>query len=80
MVTKPAREPSAAGGSNASASTGSTPANDTPPANALPAAVIAQAESAIYGQFDNEDEDMPRAERSASRATVPVRRKAPKLK
>lgn len=45
-------------------------------ANALPAAIIAQAESAIYGQF--EADDMPPVERRASRAKI--RQNAPKLK
>lgn len=45
-------------------------------ANALPAALIAQAESAIFGQFENED--MPPVEWRASRATI--RQNAPKLK
>jgi hypothetical protein len=47
-------------------------------ANALPPALIAQAESAIYGQF--EDDDMPPAERRTSRATVRQSAPKPKLK
>lgn len=46
-------------------------------ANALQAALISQAESAIYGQFENED-NMPPVERRASRATI--RQNAPKMK
>lgn len=85
MVTKSSQDAGneAAGNSNAPAVTAqATAIDDTPAAqpdvaaNPLPAAIIAQAESAIYGQF--EAEDMPPAERRASRAAI--RENAPKLK
>jgi hypothetical protein len=85
MVTKSSQDAGneAAGGSNAPGVTANATAVDATPAaqpdaaaNALPAAIIAQAESAIYGQF--EVEDMPPVERRASRAAI--RENAPKLK
>ena len=84
MVTKPSED---ASHEDAESSTSAVPAqaassNDTPAsqadpdANTLPAALIAQAESAIYGQF--EPDDMPPVERRASRATI--RANAPKIR
>ena len=58
------------------ASTDQPAAQPYPAAYALPAAIIAQAESAIYSHF--EPDDMPPVERRASRATI--RANAPKLK
>jgi hypothetical protein len=83
MATKPSQDTSnEAAGSSAAAATvqaasvdGTPAAQPDPAANALPAALIAQAESAIYGQF--EADDMPPAERRASRAHI--RQNAPKL-
>ncbi len=56
---------------------GDVPAAETDPAaNALPAALIAQAESAIFGQFD--PDDMSPVELRASRAAA--HQNAPKLR
>ncbi|KAG0651425.1 UDP-glucose:sterol glucosyltransferase 80B1 [Hyphodiscus hymeniophilus] len=78
MVTKSNQDTSneAAGSSTpAPGASADDIAQSDPAANALPAAIIAQAESAIYGQF--EPDDMPPVERRASRATI--RANAPKL-
>lgn len=76
MVTRPGADTS---DDVQEASIEETPAvqHDAAAADAeLPAALIAQAESAIYGQF--ESDDMPAAQRGASRADI--RQNAPRLK
>jgi hypothetical protein len=84
MVTKPSQDTSheAAESSRSAVTADATSVNDAPAAqqdpaeNALPAAIIAQAESAIYGQF--EPDDMPAVERRKSRAAI--RQNAPTSK
>lgn len=84
MVTKSSQGTSdeAAESSTPAVPTEAASANDAPasqpdPAeNALPAAIIAQAESAIFGQF--ESDDMPPVARRKSRAAI--LQNAPKLR